>query len=187
MIRVLLVVAALTLAAPAYPPHDGGHNSAAPVAPGGAAGGYVPPVDGAIVDRFRPPPKPWDAGNRGIDYAPALGTPVQAAAEGVVTFAGHVGGTLHVTIVHPDGVRTSYSFLQTIAVAVGDRVRQGQCIGTSGTDLHFGARIGDRYLDPESLFGADDPPEVHLVTDDSANREQPPRSTTTRGSGAIRN
>lgn len=133
----------------------------------GDAPSYVPPVDGPIVDHFRPPPEPWAAGNRGIDYAPAPGTPVRAAADGVVTFAGQVGGTLHVVVRHADGVRTSYSFLQSIAVAVGDHVSQGQIVGTAGADLHFGARVGDRYIDPESLF-AGGPAEVHLVPDDVA-------------------
>ena len=88
--------------------------------------GYVPPVDSVIVDPFRPPADPWGPGNRGIDYAPAPGTPVHAAAAGVVTFAGQVGGSLHVVVRHADGIRTSYSFLATIAVAAGDRVEQGQ-------------------------------------------------------------
>jgi murein DD-endopeptidase MepM/ murein hydrolase activator NlpD len=131
-------------------------------------GDYVPPVDGPVVDPFRPPTEPWGPGNRGIDYAPAPGTPVRAAAAGVVTFAGQVGGALHVVIGHADGIRTSYSFLATIAVAAGDTVEQGQVVGTAGSDLHFGARVGDRYLDPATLFGSTGPPEVHLVPDDLA-------------------
>lgn len=125
---------------------------------------YVPPVDAPVSDTFRPPPAPWLAGNRGIDYATAAGTEVHAAADGVVTFAGQVGGTLHVVVLHADGVRTSYSFLASIRVHAGDRVVQGQVVGTSGTDLHFGARIGDRYIDPAQLF-ATGPADVYLVPD----------------------
>ena len=125
---------------------------------------YKPPVDGPIVDPYRPPPEPWLAGNRGIDYAPGRGTPVKAAADGEVTFAGQVGGELHVVILHADGVRTSYSFLESIAVHRGDKVKQGQVVGTAGDDLHFGARVGDDYIDPRTLF--DDEPQVFLVPDD---------------------
>ncbi|MCU1463512.1 MAG: hypothetical protein JWO37_3587 [Acidimicrobiales bacterium] len=137
-------------------------------------GDYMPPVDGPVVDPFRPPTEPWGPGNRGIDYAPAPGTPVRAAAAGVVTFAGQVGGALHVVIRHADGIRTSYSFLATIAVAAGDTVEQGRIVGTAGPDLHFGARVGDRYLDPATLFGSTGPPEVHLVPDDMVPDDMAP-------------
>lgn len=126
---------------------------------------YEPPVDGPIVDTWRPPPEDWDPGNRGIDYAPGRGTPVRAAADGEVTFAGQVGGSLHVVILHTDGVRTSYSFLQSVAVHRGDRVRQGEVVGTAGDDLHFGARVGDDYIDPRTLF--DGPAQVFLVPDEA--------------------
>ncbi|MDQ4096349.1 MAG: peptidoglycan DD-metalloendopeptidase family protein, partial [Actinomycetota bacterium] len=125
---------------------------------------YKPPVDGPVVDPFRPPPLPWEAGNRGIDYAPGAGTPVRASADGEVVFAGQVGGQLHVVVLHADGIRTSYSFLRSIAVHRGDVVRQGQPVGTSGDGLHFGARVGDTYIDPMLLFDGG-PPHVFLVPD----------------------
>ena len=126
---------------------------------------YRPPVDAPIVDPFRPPPKPWDAGNRGVEYATAAGTPVAAAAAGEVVFSGPVAGGLHVVVLHADGIRTSYSFLASVAVHRGDRVGPGQPVGTAGDRLHFGARAGDAYVDPTLLFGAG-PPEVHLVPDE---------------------
>ena len=125
---------------------------------------YEPPVEGPIVDPFRPPPVDWMPGNRGIDYAPGAGTPVKASADGEVVFAGQVGGELHVVVLHEDGIRTSYSFLQSIAVHRGDKVRQGQIVGTAGDDLHFGARVGDTYIDPTLLFDGE-PPHVFLVPD----------------------
>ncbi len=113
---------------------------------------YRPPVDAPIVERFHPPACTWCPGNRGIDYATAPGTPVRASASGLVTFAGPVGGDRFVTIAHADGLRTTYAFLASISVAAGDRVLQGDVVGTSGTGLHFGVRRGDVYLDPELLF-----------------------------------
>jgi hypothetical protein len=140
---------------------------AAPIAAGAgpAAVAYRPPVDAPIVDQFRPPPEDWNAGNRGLEYATAPGAPVSASADGEVVFAGQVGGSLHVVVLHADGIRTSYSFLQTIAVHRGDKVRQGQVVGTATDHFHFGARAGDAYLDPALLFGGG-PPEVHLVPDE---------------------
>ncbi len=126
---------------------------------------YRPPVAGRIVDPFRPPLHPGAPGNRGVDYETTPGDSVGAAADGQVVFAGPVGGSLHVVVLHPDGVRTSYSFLQSIAVHRGDRVVQGQVVATSAGRLHFGARVGDTYVDPTHLFAAG-PPEVHLVPDE---------------------
>ncbi len=131
-------------------------------ASGGAPPAYVPPVDAPVVDGFRPPPSPYAAGNRGLEYGTAPGTAVRAAAGGVVTFAGLVAGTRHVTVLHADGLRTSYSYLDRVDVVVGQRVEQGDLLGTTLGRLHLGARVGDAYLDPASLFGAR-PPRVHLV------------------------
>lgn len=122
---------------------------------------YEPPVAAAVTDPFRVEGGPYSAGNRGLDYGTVSGADVGAAADGVVTFAGEVGRTRHVTVLHDDGVRTSYSFLDEIRVVQGQRVRQGQSVGTTRDQLHFGARRGDAYFDPATLF--DDEPVVYLV------------------------
>jgi hypothetical protein len=114
---------------------------------------YAPPVDAAVVDPFRPPPNRFGAGNRGLEYATRPGTPVRAAAAGEVIFAGSVAGTRHVTLLHADGLRTSYSFLAVVEVVAGQRVRRGEVVGGSGPRLHFGVRApDDTYLDPAPLF-----------------------------------
>ena len=126
---------------------------------------YQPPVDGPVLDGFRPPPTPYGPGNRGVDYATEPGAPVRAAAGGVVAFAGRVGVGRHVVVLHPDGVRTSYSFLASVDVVRGQRVGAGQPVGTSGASLHFGARAGQAYLDPLVLLAGAAPAEVRLVPD----------------------
>lgn len=132
-------------------------------APAAAEGAYSPPVDARVVDRFRPPANPYGPGNRGIDYDTDRGEEVRAAAGGEVVFAGRVGGGRHVVVLHPDGLRTSYSFLGRVDVARGDHVARGDVVGAAGVDLHFGVRAGDdRYLDPEALL-AGHAPTVHLV------------------------
>jgi pimeloyl-ACP methyl ester carboxylesterase len=130
------------------------------VGPAAAAPGdppYRAPVDSPIVDHFRLPLTPYGPGNRGIDYQTEPGTPIRAAADGVVDFAGPVGTGLHVVIAHPDGLRTSYSFVRTVEVVRGQRVMQGDIVATSTDTFHFGVRDGDVYLDPELVLGA-----VHL-------------------------
>ena len=90
---------------------------------------YEPPVDAPVVDPFRPPTTPYGQGNRGLEYATKPGTPVLAAGRGLVVFAGQVGGTLHVTVRHPDGVRTSYSYLALVLVRRGQVVDHGSVVG----------------------------------------------------------
>lgn len=115
---------------------------------------YVEPVHGGvIVERFHPPPTPYGAGNRGVDERVPPGTPVVASADGEVLFAGEVAGTLHVTLRHDDGLRTSYSFLASITVRVGEHVAQGTVLGLAGPLVHFGVRDpSGTYLDPEALW-----------------------------------
>ncbi len=147
-----IVVTSLVLAGSAGPA-----NAAEP-AP------YRPPVDGVVVDPFRAPPGPYAAGNRGLEYATAPGATVVAAGDGEVVFAGAVGGTLHLTVLHPDGLRTSYSFLAAVLVARGQHVAAGQPIGVAGDHLHLGVRDpSGTYLDPALLFAGRLHPSVQLV------------------------
>lgn len=115
---------------------------------------HQPPVVAPVVDAFRPPQHPYGAGNRGLEYDTEPGTVVQASADGQVVFAGPVASTRHVTVQHADGVRTTYSYLDRVDVVIGRQVRQGDRLGLAGERLHFGARRGDAYIDPASLFGA---------------------------------
>ena len=154
VLATLVALAALVPAGPAL---------AAAAGPGTVS--YRPPVDAPVVDPFRPPDQNWNAGNRGLEYATSAGGPVAASAAGEVVFAGPVAGGLHVVVLHDDGLRTSYSFLRSIAVRRGDKVGQGQTLGTAQERFHFGVRAGDAYLDPARLFG-DGRPEVHLVPDE---------------------
>ena len=113
---------------------------------------YRPPVAGPVIDPFRPPSTPFGPGNRGLEYATAPGELVGAPADGVVTFAGPVAGALHVVLLHQDGIRTSLSFLAAILVVRGQQVTSGQPVGRAGPTLHLGARRGEVYLDPATLF-----------------------------------
>ena len=131
-------------------------TAAAQTAPAQSASGkaYIWPVSGIIVDPFRPPSHQYGPGNRGLEFATRPGAPFWAASDGVVSFAGPVGGRLHVTVSHPDGLRVSYSGVATIEVDRGERVRQGQQLGTVSDRLHVGVRRDEIYLDPAQIFGS---------------------------------
>jgi len=136
---------------------------------------WVPPVPGRVVASFHEPISRFGAGHRGVDFAAPAGAPVRAANDGTVTFSGDVAGSLHVVVSHRGGIRTSHSFLSRIDVQAGQSVRQGQVVGAAGGTgeghgpgvLHFGVRIGDRYVDPMLLFRPTDLTEmVRLVPAD---------------------
>jgi hypothetical protein len=137
--------------------------------------GWMPPVDGGVVRPYEEPPARFAAGHRGVDFSASSGTPVRAANDGSVTFAGAVAGSFHVVVAHAGGIRTSYSFLLRVDVQAGDDVTRGQVVGAAGGSgeghgpgvLHFGVRIGDRYVDPMLLFEPTDLTKlVHLVPAD---------------------
>ncbi len=141
-------------------------------------GAYAWPVRGAVIRPFEAPSSPYSAGHRGIDIAALFGTPVVAAQDGVVAFAGWVAGALFISIDHPDGIRTTYSWLSAVGVKKGDRVVRGQVIGSTGhghpeistPHLHFGARIGQTYIDPMTLLEPGDVVGlIHLAPLDGAS------------------
>lgn len=128
----------------------------------GDASSYRPPVAGSlhVLRGFSPPATPYGPGHLGVDLADGMGNPVLAAGAGVVRFAGRVAGRGVVVVAHPDGISTEYEPL-LVLVRVGARVSAGQPIGrVTGLHrgcpatgcLHWGARCGERYLDPLSLL-----------------------------------
>jgi len=127
-----------------------------------SAAAWQRPVPGAVVRPFEGPTAAFGPGHRGVDYTAASGAPVMAAGRGTVVFAGDVAGSQHVVVLHRNAVRTSYSFLLDVAVAVGDTVDAGAVVGhAGGVDpdgahavgvLHFGVRVGERYVDPQTLW-----------------------------------
>jgi murein DD-endopeptidase MepM/ murein hydrolase activator NlpD len=122
------------------------------LSPAAAASDYRPPVDAPVVDGFRLPLGPYGPGNRGLEYATEPGQEVRAIGSGLVVFAGPVAGNRAVTVLHPDGLRSSYSYLDEVLVKAGERVSTGTPVGTAGERFHLGVRTGGTYLDPAALF-----------------------------------
>jgi murein DD-endopeptidase MepM/ murein hydrolase activator NlpD len=113
---------------------------------------FAPPVAGDVVDGWRPPSTPYGPGNRGWEYDTTPGEAVSAAGDGIVTFAGQVGGWHAVTVAHVGGLATTYSYLDAVDVVNGQPVSLGVRVGSAGEVMHFGARLDGEYVDPSVLF-----------------------------------
>ncbi|MFO6431256.1 peptidoglycan DD-metalloendopeptidase family protein [Erythrobacter sp. W302b] len=98
----------------------------------------------------------------GIDFKGAMGSPIFAAAEGRVTFAGWKSGYGQaIEITHGNGMLTRYAHLSRIDVKVGQPVAAGATIGglgstgrSTGPHLHFEVRINDRAVNPRPFLEA---------------------------------
>lgn len=154
-------------------------------APATATSWQLPLPDTVVLREFDPPASQWSAGHRGVDLAGAVGSDVLAAGDGVVAFAGQVGGR-EVVVVRHGALRTTYLPVRA-TVRVGVHVRAGQAIGRllAGRHcgdrpcLHWGLLRGDTYLDPMSLLR---PGHARLVRVWSGT----PRPTPTAGRPALR-
>ena len=115
--------------------------------PGGFSGQFAWPLKGNIISRFGPGES--GAKNNGIDIAAPIGTPIRAAADGVVAYAGDsiavFGGLILIT--HGSGWVSAYGHANRIDVVRGQKVTKGQVIGLSGDTgyaskpkLHFELR-----------------------------------------------
>jgi len=139
----LVIVAATALAASASPV-----SAQSPLAADTAPALWRHPVDAPIVDYFRAPAGPYGAGNRGLEYGTRPGQTVVAVADGVVTFAGAVGGQRFVVVAHTPTLRSTYAYLDGIDVSAGDVVVGGQRVATAARSFHLTARLRDVYVDP---------------------------------------
>lgn len=126
---------------------------------GQAIGAMVRPVAGAAGSGFGMRIHPITGERRlhaGLDIAAPLGTPIVAAAGGLVAFAGSRGGYgLVVVLDHGGGLETRYAHASALDVISGQPVRQGQVIArvgstglSTGPHLHFEVRVDGRARDP---------------------------------------
>lgn len=130
--------------------------STTPVAePARLRGAFMWPVQGRVIGRFGP----GASGEKinGIKIAVPLGTPIKAAADGVVAYAGEeiaaLGGL--VIVKHGDGWTTVYGHASKLLVQRGQSVKRGQTIAMSGDsgftdrpELHFEMRKGRTPVNP---------------------------------------
>jgi murein DD-endopeptidase MepM/ murein hydrolase activator NlpD len=119
------------------------------------------PVKGRIISQFGTRP---DGGhNDGIDVAVPQGTPVQAAENGVVAYAGNElkGYGNLVLIRHANNWVSAYAHNAEILVKRGDQVKRGQVIAKAGATgavsqpmVHFELRKGSRPVDPTKYMSS---------------------------------
>jgi murein DD-endopeptidase MepM/ murein hydrolase activator NlpD len=127
-----------------------------------AAPGFRWPVRGRIIAGFGP--KPNGQQNDGIDVAVPENTPIKAAEDGVVAYAGsELKGYGNLVLVrHPNGYVTAYAHAKELLVKRGDQIKRGDVIAKSGQSgnvdapqLHFEVRKGSAPVDPmQFLNGA---------------------------------
>ncbi len=95
--------------------------------------------------------------HQGIDIGNTpFGSPVVAAADGVVTYAGELGSYGNcVMIYHGDGITTLYAHGQKILTQIGAEVKQGDLImevgstgNSTGPHLHFEVRVNESTTNP---------------------------------------
>jgi murein DD-endopeptidase MepM/ murein hydrolase activator NlpD len=121
--------------------------------------GFAWPVRGSVLVGYGPGANGTQ--NDGINIAAPLGTPVLAASDGVVAYAGNElrGFGNLILLKHADGWTTAYAHCESISVKRGDRVKRGQPIARVGAtgavvepQLHFELRRGTRALDPQTYL-----------------------------------
>jgi murein DD-endopeptidase MepM/ murein hydrolase activator NlpD len=127
-----------------------------------ATPGFRWPVRGRIIAGFGP--KPNGQQNDGIDVAVPENTPIKAAEDGVVAYAGsELKGYGNLVLVrHPNGYVTAYAHAKELLVKRGDQIKRGDVIAKSGQSgnvdgpqLHFEVRKGSAPVDPmQFLNGA---------------------------------
>lgn len=116
------------------------------------------PLRGVLYARFG---KKGNERHDGIDLAAPRGTPVRAAAPGIVLFAGQQPGYGHIVLIeHANGLITLYAHNATLTVKTGDVIKPRQQVATvgesgrtSGPHLHFEVRQEGFAVDPLLFLG----------------------------------
>jgi murein DD-endopeptidase MepM/ murein hydrolase activator NlpD len=120
--------------------------------------------------------------HKGIDLASSLGTPIYAAADGVVAKADWFGGYgLFVQLEHGGDMDTRYGHMSRLAVASGQRVRKGDLIGyvgstgrSTGPHLHYEVRIAGEAVNPLPYMQTQGNPAAFAALDSTANGQGGP-------------
>lgn len=111
-------------------------------------------------NRLDPVTGAYYADHKGTDIGASTGTPVIAAAAGIVSAAGNsISMGNYVVISHGDGITTRYYHNSKLAVSQGDVVTAGQTISyvgstgwSTGPHLHFEVRVNGTPVDPMQFY-----------------------------------
>jgi murein DD-endopeptidase MepM/ murein hydrolase activator NlpD len=128
--------------------------------PSGAMPSFRWPARGRVIAGFGS--KPNGTQNDGINLAVPEGTPIKAADDGVVAYAGNElkGYGNLVLIRHSNGYVSAYAHARELLVKRGDTIKRGQVIAHAGQtgnvtspQLHFEIRKGSTPVDPTQFLG----------------------------------
>ena len=126
---------------------------------GGSNTSFRWPVKGRVIQGFGP--KQGGGQNDGINVAVPEGTPIKAAEDGVVAYAGsELKGYGNLVLVrHSNGFVTAYAHASELNVKKGETIKRGQVIGKAGQtgnvaspQLHFEVRKGATPVDPSQYL-----------------------------------
>ena len=124
---------------------------------------FMPADRGSISSGFGYRRDPFSGGgamHSGLDFRAPYGSPIFAAADGVVSFVGYKGGYgKTVEISHGNGLMTRYAHMSRSSAQVGQRVTAGKLIGaigstgrSTGPHLHFEVRVNNRAVNPRPFL-----------------------------------
>lgn len=127
------------------------------------AGRMIKPVSARLTSGFGMRFHPILKVNRlhaGVDFGARNGSPIRAAAPGVVIAAQYNKGYGNMVIIdHGGGISTLYGHCSSIGVLAGQKVQQGQVIAAvgstglaTGPHLHFEVRVGGKPVNPMSYL-----------------------------------
>ena len=119
-----------------------------------------PVIGGEVTDSYGVRGNPFGGGSAefhsGQDIAAPRGTPVLAAADGVVTQAASQSGYGQVVVIdHGNGLTTRYGHLSKIEATLGQEIKRGELLGevgstgrSTGPHLHYEVRFNDVAVSP---------------------------------------
>lgn len=122
------------------------------------------PASGQVTSRFGWRSSPW--GGRSSDYHPGIdiasdyGTPIVAAADGVVSFSSWYSGYGNlVQVDHGNGIVTLYGHCSQLVAKEGQTVKKGQLIAymgstgaSTGTHVHYEVRVNGTAVNPDKFL-----------------------------------
>ena len=117
------------------------------------------PVEGRLMSPFGGRTDPFSgegAIHTGVDLSAPQGTPVHAAADGIVVHAEWSGGYGRLVVIdHGNGIQTYYGHLSRFEVVAGQEIRRGDLVGRSGSSgrvtsphLHYEVRMKGTPVNP---------------------------------------